>query len=243
MVKVRKDLVGITFGRLTVLKQADDYITPKGAHLAMWHCKCQCGNDYIAEGRHLQRGDTKSCGCYNLEMLRLRNKKYNDFLRIDDYVVLYTFKGEEIYVDLEYFEKVRNICWHINKSGYVTSGTGIYMHRLIMGEPVGLDVDHIGGKETRCDNRKFNLRIATRSQNQQNHPVRSDNKTGVTGVGYKEDTQSWYAEIRVDNKNIWLGSFMSLDDAIDARKRAENFFFGDFSYKNSQKLYNDCCSR
>lgn len=75
MVKVRKNLSGMTFGRLTVLHQTDDYVTPKGEHLAMWKCKCSCGEDYIAEGRHLKRGDTKSCGCYRSEQSYKLNKK------------------------------------------------------------------------------------------------------------------------------------------------------------------------
>lgn len=243
MVKVKKDLCGMVFGRLTVIKQTDDYVTPKGAHLAMWRCKCNCGTDYVAEGRHLQRGDTKSCGCYKAEQARLRHKKYNDFIKMNDYVIMFTFKGEEIYVDLDDFEKVRNKCWRMMSSGYIVSGDGEYMHRLIMGEPEGFDVDHIGGEQTRCDNRKFNLRIATRTQNKQNVSPQSNNKSGITGVWFNDKKQIWYASIIVNSKSIWLGSYSNKEDAVAARKKAENQFFGEFSYDNSQSLYNSrCCT-
>ena len=241
MVKVRKNLSGMTFGRLTVLHQTDDYVTPKGEHLAMWKCKCSCGEDYVAEGRHLKRGDTKSCGCYRSEQSYKLNKKYNDFVVIDDYVVMYTFKGEEIYVDLSEYNKVKDMCWHFNKYGYVVSGDGVYMHRLIMGEPNGFDVDHIGGEQTRCDNRKLNLRIATRTQNKQNVSLRSDNKSGVTGVWFNDEKQVWYASIIVNSESIWLGSYSNKEDAVAVRKKAENQFFGEFSYDNSQNLYNSRC--
>ena len=36
MVKTKENLVGQKFGRLTVIKQADDYINPNGAHYARW---------------------------------------------------------------------------------------------------------------------------------------------------------------------------------------------------------------
>ena len=126
-------------------------------------------------------------------------------------------------------------------SGYISSGDGIYMHRLIMGEPEGFDVDHIGGYQTRSDNRKLNLRITTRSQNQQNRSLISSNTSGVTGVWLNEDKNIWYASITVRNEPIWLGSFLDKEDAVRARKEAENRFFGEYSYDNSQNLYNSRC--
>ena len=42
MVKVREDLTGKIFGRLTVLEQAEDYIRPDGRHEAQWLCECNC---------------------------------------------------------------------------------------------------------------------------------------------------------------------------------------------------------
>ena len=39
MVKPRKDLTGMMFGRWTVIEQADDYINPAGRHYAKWLCE------------------------------------------------------------------------------------------------------------------------------------------------------------------------------------------------------------
>ena len=47
MVKVKKDLTGMVFGRLTVLEQVEDYISPQGVHRAMWLCQCECGKTTI----------------------------------------------------------------------------------------------------------------------------------------------------------------------------------------------------
>ena len=52
------DLIGKTFGRLTVL---DEYI-PAGS-VTKWKCRCECGNEtYVHRGK-LLAGTTKSCGC------------------------------------------------------------------------------------------------------------------------------------------------------------------------------------
>lgn len=57
-----KDLTGQRFGRLTVIKRAEN----KG-NKTMWLCKCDCGNEVISEGSSLKNGDTKSCGCLRRE--------------------------------------------------------------------------------------------------------------------------------------------------------------------------------
>lgn len=56
------DLSGVQFGRLTVLTEA-----PKSGRRRMWVCRCECGNELTTKGDYLRSGDTKSCGCLNLE--------------------------------------------------------------------------------------------------------------------------------------------------------------------------------
>ena len=63
MVKVKKDLTGMKFGRLTVIKQTEDHIEPSGRKVAMWECLCDCGNIYNVSGKRLKGNITKSCGC------------------------------------------------------------------------------------------------------------------------------------------------------------------------------------
>lgn len=63
MVKVKEDLRGKKFGKLTVISQVEDAIDKDGHHYAMWRCKCDCGNFKDAKGKLLKRGECKSCGC------------------------------------------------------------------------------------------------------------------------------------------------------------------------------------
>ena len=66
------DLTGQRFGRLTVIKEADKYISPQGLKFVQWLCKCDCGNDTIVLATNLKKGTTKSCGCYNIEQAKKR---------------------------------------------------------------------------------------------------------------------------------------------------------------------------
>ena len=60
----RVDLTGRKFGRLTVVGYAASM--PNGQ--LKWHCRCECGATRVVYGVHLNRGKTRSCGCYNNEV-------------------------------------------------------------------------------------------------------------------------------------------------------------------------------
>lgn len=54
------NLLGKTFGKLTVIKRADK--TDKSRRI-YWMCRCSCGNITIVSGAALRSGNTTSCGC------------------------------------------------------------------------------------------------------------------------------------------------------------------------------------
>tara|TARA_R110000787_G_scaffold5224_1_gene19174 strand:+ start:191 stop:673 length:483 start_codon:yes stop_codon:yes gene_type:complete len=117
-------------------------------------------------------------------------------------------------------------------SGYVKySGTkdGLkrkLLHRIIMGEPEDLVIDHINRDP--LDNRRENLRIVSRQENQMNLSMRKTNKSGVSGVHWNKSANKWRAAIKYKNKHINLGYFEKLEDAGKARKDAEMKYFGEF---------------
>ena len=73
------NLTGKCFGRLTVI--SEDHSDGKHVY---WNCKCSCGKSVVVSGDSLKRGLTKSCGCLNSELVRLRRKTHG-------------FSGERIY--------------------------------------------------------------------------------------------------------------------------------------------------
>ena len=110
MVKVREDLTDKVFGRLKVIKQIEDYVTPKGVHSPKWLCECECGNNIEVVGYKLKNHHTQSCGCLQKERTIEYNKKPNDYEIQEDYVIMYTCNNEPFLIDLEDFWKVRDIC-------------------------------------------------------------------------------------------------------------------------------------
>lgn len=249
MARLKEDLTGKQFGRLTVLKRAEDYIDSNGYHRLCWRCKCECTNGTILDvpENRLKTGNTRSCGCLQKEQLAERSKKqfkkYNDYEVQEDYVIMYTQKGEMFLVDLDEFWKVKNICWCKNNGGYLSGANTEnqekeLLHRYIMNCPAELEVDHINSK-AKYDNRKSNLRVATRQQNSANKGISSRNKSGVTGVSWSKSQQKWRARIHQNHKEIHLGYFENFEDAVHARKQAEEKIYGDFTYDNSQRIWRE----
>lgn len=102
-------------------------------------------------------------------------------------------------------------------------------HRLawvfMMGEWPKYHIDHIDGNET---NNKFdNLRDATPSQNQCNHPIRKDNKLGIKGV-YLSKIGKYVVSIQVNKKGYWLGTYDTIEEATEVRRLAVIKYHGDF---------------
>lgn len=64
------DLSGKRFGKLTVIEEAQPYISPCGQKHTRWLCKCDCGNSIVATVSNLRGGHYVSCGCYRNENAR-----------------------------------------------------------------------------------------------------------------------------------------------------------------------------
>lgn len=170
-----------------------------------------------------------------IEYRRNKIKKYNTYNLSGDYGIGYTSKGEEFYFDLEDYDKIKDYCWCINKSGYCCARNCnnkniIYLHRLILDIHSNLYADHINHNKN--DNRKSNLRSVTPSEN-------SMNKANVIGVYWDNTKQKWKAKIQLYHKIINLGSFDLFEDALQVRKEAEEKYFGEYSYDNSMKGVNN----
>ena len=65
----KKDMKGLTFGKLYVLEDTGERYNRE----ILWKCVCECGNICKVRGGHLRNGQTKSCGCGQLEVLEHYN--------------------------------------------------------------------------------------------------------------------------------------------------------------------------
>lgn len=239
-IKTKVDETGNRYGKLTVLYRTDDHISSGGHKFAMWHCKCDCGNECNVLGSSLRNGNTKSCGCYQRSPESKNTKKYNTYKDMGDYMIGYCYNGKIFKFDKEDYDLIKDYSWSVGKNGYLRTQhyatlTDILMHRLITNCPDNLVVDHINHDTT--DNRKENLRICTQSENMCNFDLRNDNKTGVRGVSWSKDRKSWLAELKLNGKYLLHKRYDNFDDAVKARKEAEELYFGEYSYNKNQQIF------
>lgn len=110
----------------------------------------------------------------------------------------------------------------LNPDGYY-QGVIAYQHhlthRIVWKITTGEDpeyIDHING--VRTDNRSGNLRSVTRSENQRNHKLHSSNNSGVCGVFWDAYVARWRATGELNGRKHYIGVFVSIEDAADARK-------------------------
>lgn len=221
------DITGEKFGKLTPIK----VVGKNKRRQLMWKCKCDCGNTTVTCGSEMRLGRVLSCGCLRDDVVPIhRNPKAPKYRLGDKYGIGYTNKGTEFYFDLEDYDKIKNHSWSENKKGYIYTCIGdktMLLHRFILNATQ--IVDHIN--HNKKDNRKCNLRECTPSQN-------AMNRANIKGISFNKSINKWKAVIGLSNKCIWLGYFINEQDAINARKKAEEKYFGEFAYKENKNIIN-----
>lgn len=133
---------------------------------------------------------------------------------------------------LSYYKKINNFyaitnVWHVGKG----PGKSIRMHRLIMGLPKNLVVDHIN--HDTLDNRKENLRVCSFQGNSQNMSKPSHGKSSIyKGVCKSKNRNRFEAYIHINDKKINLGQFISEIDAAKAYNEAAIKYHGEYACLN-----------
>lgn len=90
---------------------------------------------------------------------------------------------------------------------------------LVTGEWPRYEVDHIDGDP--LNDRWANLRDVPTAVNAKNKGILSNNSSGAMGVRWKEDRHKWQARVKVGGREKHLGYFFTLEEATQARKRAD----------------------
>lgn len=107
----------------------------------------------------------------------------------------------------------------------------VHMHRVILGAKSTEQVDHINGNK--LDNRRSNLRIASIQKNSFNRKKPKVQCTSkYKGVLKRKNATKWEARIKINNKAIYLGTFIHEIDAAKAYNKAALKYFGDFARCN-----------
>jgi hypothetical protein len=133
-------------------------------------------------------------------------------------------KGFFALVDDEDYERLSFYSWCAHRSPRkktycakrVESGRTIYMHREIMGLLYG-DIRQVDHKDYNgLNNQKYNLRIASSTQNQKNMPPR-DHSSKYRGVTWDGQRGKWRAQAQIDGRMKNIGRFPTEEAAALAR--------------------------
>lgn len=140
--------------------------------------------------------------------------------------------GEVVLLDDEDADRVISQGKWRNNLGYAVhhgNRKGIRMHRFILNFPDS-HIDHINGNP--LDNRKSNLRLCTRSQNQHNRFKNRNSRSRYKGVSRDSQNKAWQARIKTNNKSQWLGRFITEEDAAKAYDDIAKQQHGEFARLN-----------
>ena len=199
------EMTGKRFGRLVVLREAGR----DNDRNVLWKCLCDCGNIKVVSGRHLRTDNTKSCGCLHIELLTQSNTTHGmtgtpEYIIWAGMIKRCTNKNSEAY--RYYGGRGIKVCdrWLSFENFYKDMGD----------RPEGLSID-------RKDNDKGyyleNCRWATPVEQASNRRMQSNNKTGISGVYWNKSAGKYQAEIQVNHKRIYLGTFTNLQDAAKSK--------------------------
>lgn len=219
------DLTGKIFSRLTVLKEGVKPETTKTKE-KFWLCQCACGEFTTVSGYQLRSGGTKSCGCLARERMSKLAKTgtarkhgmYNSRI----YKNYYAMKGR---------------CYNSNNGKYsIYGGRGITICEEWLGETGFVNFYNWAIANGYDDNKTIdrinvdgnyepdNCRWVDASIQGYNRHVQSNNSTGYRGIS-KMKNGKFRAYIKKDNKQISLGLYNKIEDAIEARQKAEKELF------------------
>lgn len=172
-------------------------------------------------------------------------KRFNNlFEDMGSYYIMYDKQNNFCLIDKDDYNKISKGYWGKYKdSNYFCSlieGKKYWLHRYIMNAAHGEYVDHINNDFN--DYRKSNLRLCNNAENNRNRWLQKNNTSGYPGISWAKREQKWRSRIKVNGQEKHLGYFDNIDDAIFAKRIAEEKYFKDFSYSNSQKkgLKNVC---
>lgn len=168
-------------------------------------------------------------------MVTYNNKNINKMKKIK------LTQGKYALVDDEDFDELNKHKWFARydkcMEGYYAlchlkdeKRTMVYMHRIIMNAPKGVEVDHIN--HDTLDNRKENLRLCTHSQNLMNQIQHKLFSSKYKGVSWHKGNKRWISRIMINKKQINLGCFDNEEESAKAYDKKAKEAFGEYALLN-----------
>lgn len=220
-----KDITGKRFGRLIAVEPTKK--RQQGG--IVWKCKCDCGNIAYASYSNLMQGHSKSCGCFLKEKATESGmKKAKDIagIRFGKLVAIEpTQKRMAGFIIWKCKCDCGNITF-VNSNSLLTGNTtscGCYIHESKKIKESALKNINNFRKENYIDNTRLDFLDKTNPN--------KNNSTGHRGVYFRKDTGKYFSKIMFRSTNYNLGTFNTIEEAISARKDAEENIFKPFLHK------------
>lgn len=207
---IPREMVGETFGRLTVVEFAG-YVRRSGARYRQWRCRCLCGNESVALTGSLTSGNTQSCGC------RKR----------DEAAARLTRHGGKHTPEYAVWNGMRKRCENPRNAKYADyGGRGIkvcdrWRDFAVFMSDMGPRPSPKHSIDRRDNNRGYepeNCAWVLRDEQNRNQRQRADNSSGHTGVIWHKNSRKWEAFIGFQGRRVYIGQFSDISEAVAARK-------------------------
>ena len=191
--------------------------------MGIFVCK-NCGKEFTRAGLKERKYCSKECYHFSRKLTDeiYYENNYAYILLTKDNII------KKVLFDVDDIEKVLQHKWHLhlrkkdmrydactNKFGKHKPGRYLLMSRYLMNYNDKLTIDHIN--RNTLDNRKSNLKIVTKFENNLN---KRNNTSGCVGVTWDRSKQKWQVTI----KKKYIGRFDDFKEAVNARKQAEKIY-------------------
>lgn len=219
-----KDLTGSRVGKLLLLERKREN------NKTYYYCKCGCGNEKWIRADNLTKSNpTLSCGCLSKETQfkanNISNKRFGRLIALNTTENRDKNNGSIIW---ECYCDCGNIAYvtesKLQSGAIISCGCYRKEYEYLQGKKIGT----IHVKNNIIDN--TNIQVISTSK-----PMKH-NTSGYKGVLWDSERKKWKAEIIFQKKKYFLGRYDKKEDAIKARKEAEEKLHKEFlrSLKNER---------
>lgn len=207
----RKDITGLRSGRVTALEPTER----RRNGSVIWRCRCDCGRELFLESYKITRGRIESCGCLRGE----RHRKDITGRRFGKLVALSPLNEKR---GSNYLWQCRCDCGRevrVTASSLLSGNTkscgcgrAEAMRQTV--QTYGTVADHIRLIDGTC------------VEKLERRGLQRNNTSGYTGVQARGN--KWIALITFKGKVYYLGMYSRIEEAAEARQKAEEQLFGSF---------------
>ncbi len=217
-----ENMIGIQFGHLTITEQ----LPSDNQRRRRWLCKCECGGEVIINSLQLRRQIPDHCGCQKKIMRSDLTGQRIGKLEVLGPSDKRGPRGKRTVPLWECRCECGEICYKATDT--LTNPDESMCAKC---------ADKIHSQKARNSAGFVN---GTQLSKIRTIKLSKANTSGVTGVTYDKRSGRWRAQIGFKGQKIKLGYFYRFEDAVKARQRAEEKYFGTFleEYDDRQQIEN-----